>query len=136
MQIQPYLFFDGRCEEAIDFYRRTIDAKVTHLIRFRDVPGQNCSPGPVNENKVMHAALRIGETTILASDGQCQEKPSFEGFSLSLNAADDGEAQRLFSVLSEGGAVQMPLSKTFFASQFGMVKDRFGLTWMVVAGSA
>ena len=136
MQIQPYLFFQGRCEEPFDFYRRAIDARVTHLVRFKDVPGSKMCSGTLDENKVMHASLQIGDTTILASDAQGEAKSSFDGFSLSLYAADDGEAHRLFAALSDGGAVQMPLTKTFFASLFGTVKDRFGLSWMVVAGSA
>jgi PhnB protein len=135
MTIQPYLFFDGRCEEAIDFYRRTIDAKVTHVMRFKDVPNA-CSPGQQHGDKVMHAAIEVGGATVLASDGECHGKPNFNGFGLSLNAPSDSEAERLFGALSDGGAVQMPLTQTFFASKFGMVKDRFGVTWMVVAGSA
>ena len=135
MMIQPYLFFDGRCEEAIDFYRGAIDAKVTHIMRFKDVPNA-CSPGQQNENKIMHAAVQIGGTTVLASDGECRGNPSFDGFGLSLNAPNDTEAERQFGALADGGAVITPLTKTFFASKFGMVKDRFGVTWMVVAGSA
>jgi PhnB protein len=135
MTIQPYLFFKGRCEEAINFYRAALDAKVTHLLRFRDAP-----PCPnntaVDGNKVMHVSLQISDTTVLASDGDCQGKPNFEGFGLSLNAASDGDADRLYGALSDGGAALMPLSKTFFASKFGMVKDRFGITWMVIAGAA
>ena len=135
MTIQPYLFFDGRCEEAIDFYRRTIDAKVTQLMRFKDVPNA-CSPGTQHENKVMHVSLQIGGTTVLASDGECHGKPSFDGFGLSLSAPNDSETERLFGALSDGGAVKMPLTPTFFASKFGMVKDRFGVTWMVLTGAA
>ncbi len=115
MQIQPYLSFQGRCEEAFDFYCRAINARVTHLIRFRDVPDSKLCSGTLDEIKVMHASLQIGDATILASDAG-QAKSSFDGFSLSLIAADDEEAHRLFAALSDGGAVQMPLTKTFFAS--------------------
>jgi PhnB protein len=130
MQVQPYLFFDGRCEEAIEFYRRAIGAEVTMLMRFKTAPEPGMSP-PGGGDKVMHSSLRIGDTTVLASDGHCGGKPSFQGFSLSLTAADDAEADRLFGALGDGGQVQMPLGKTFFSSRFGMVADRFGVGWMV-----
>jgi PhnB protein len=132
MQIQTYLFFDGRCEEAIDFYRRALGAEVTMLMRFKEMPDpQPGSIPPGAEDKVMHASLQIGGTMLLASDGHCQGQASFQGFALSLTAADDAEAKRLFAALSDGGQVQMPLGKTFFSSQFGMVADRFGVSWMV-----
>ena len=133
MQVQPYLFFEGRCEEAIAFYRRTLGADVTMLMRYKDSP-EPPQPGmipPGAENKVMHASLRMGDTTVLASDGRCGGHSSFQGFSLSLTAANDAEAKRLFAALADGGQVQMPLTKTFFASIFGMVADRFGVNWMI-----
>src|SRR5215470_14099221 len=111
MQVQPYLFFDGRCEEAIEFYRSKLGAEVTMLTRFKDAPEPR-QPGmipPGAENRVMHANLRIGDTTVLASDGRCQGKPSFRGFALSLIASSDADAVRLFGALSDGGEVQMPL---------------------------
>jgi PhnB protein len=130
MQLQPYLFFDGRCEEAIEFYRSKLGAEVDMLMRFKEAPEPH-QHTPGTENKIMHANLRIGDTTVFASDGQCHGKPSFQGFALSLTPADDAEANRLFTALSDGGQVQMPLGKTFFASSFGMVADRFGVSWMV-----
>jgi PhnB protein len=133
MPVQPYLFFDGRCEEAIEFYRKALGAEVTMLMRFKDSPEPH-RPGmvpPGAENKVMHTSLRIGETTVLASDGRCQGQPSFQGFALSLTVPNDAEADRLFTALGDGGQVQMPLTKTFFSSRFGMVADRFGVSWMV-----
>lgn len=130
MQVQPYLFFDGRAEEAIEFYRSKLGATVGMLMRFKDCPEPQQQP-PGSANKIMHAELRIGDTAVLASDGRCQGQPNFQGFALSLTAADDAEARRLFSALSDGGQVQMPLGKTFFASSFGMVADRFGVSWMV-----
>jgi PhnB protein len=133
MLTQPYLFFDGRCEEALDFYRDVLGAEVTMLMRYRDAP-EPPPPGmiaPGSENKVMHAALRIGESALMASDGRCAGRPSFDGFSLSLTVADEAEADRVFSALAEGGEVQMPLAKTFFSARFGMLKDRFGVGWMV-----
>jgi PhnB protein len=130
MQVQPYLSFDGRCEEALEFYRKALGAEVTMLMRFKDSPEPSmCRPGA--ENKVMHASVRIGESTVLLSDGCCKGDPGFKGFSLSLTAADDAEAERLFNALAEGGQVQMPLAKTFFSSRFGMLSDRFGVAWMV-----
>ena len=130
MLVQPYVFFDGRCEEAIEFYRGKIGAEVEMLMRFKDNPEPGQNP-PGSENKVMHASFRVGETAVLASDGRCTGQPSFQGFALSLTAANDSEAQRLFNALSEGGQVQMPLGRTFFSSSFGMVADRFGVSWMV-----
>jgi PhnB protein len=136
MSIQPYLFFDGRCEEAIAFYRNTLGAEKTMLMRFNESP-EPCQEGtmpPGYEDKVMHAEIRIGETTVMASDGQCKGQPSFQGFSLVLTAADDAHAEKLFTAIGEGGQVQMPLARTFFASKFGMVADRFGVSWMVITG--
>ncbi len=128
MQIQPYLFFEGRCEEAIEFYRAALGAEVTMLMRYKDSPEPTSHGSP---EKVMHASLRIGDTTVLVSDGRCGGKPSFQGFGLSLTVPDDAEAERLFTALGDGGQVQMPLTKTFFTSRFGMLADRFGVSWMV-----
>ena len=134
MIVQNYLSFDGRCEEAIEFYKRALGAEVQMLMRFKDAPqDQQCMMSPGSENKVMHANLRIGNTAVMASDGRCEGQPSFKGFSLSINAANDAEVDRLFTALGDGGQVQMPLTKTFFASRFGMVADRFGVSWMVIA---
>lgn len=133
MQVQPYLFFDGRCEEAIEFYKRALGAEVEMLMRFKESP-EPPQPGtvpPGAEHKVMHSSFRIGETTVMASDGQCQGKPNFQGFSLSLTVKNEAEADRLFKALGDGGQVRMPLSKTFFSPRFGMVADRFGVSWMV-----
>jgi PhnB protein len=135
MQVQPYLFFEGRCDEAIEFYRRALGAEVNMLMRFKESP----EPGMFraeHADKVMHASLRIGDTTVLVSDGQCHGQGTFQGFSLSLTARSDAEAERLFASLSEGGQVQMPMTTTFFASRFGMVKDRFGVSWMVYVPSS
>jgi PhnB protein len=128
MQIQPYLFFDGRCDEAIEFYRGALGAEVVMLMRFKDSP-EPASHG--NEDKVMHANLRIGETTVLVSDGRCLGQASFQGFALSLTVPNESEAERLFAALSDGGQVQMPMAKTFFSARFGMVADRFGVSWMI-----
>ena len=131
MQIQPYLFFDGRCEEAVEFYKSKLGAKVEMLMRFRENPEPAANP-PGSDDKVMHACLRIGDTAVMASDGNCAGKPSFQGFSLSLTAKDVPEARRLFAALGEGGQVQMPFAQTFFSPGFGMVADRFGVSWMVI----
>lgn len=131
MQVQPYLFFDGRCEEAIDFYRKTLGAEVTALMRFKESPDPEMCPAGSGE-KVMHSSFQIGETTVMASDGQCSGKPSFEGFALTIQAATPAEAERFFNALSEGGLVQMPLGETFFSPSFGMLADRFGVSWMVI----
>jgi PhnB protein len=137
MQVQPYLFFDGRCEEALEFYRKALGAEVATLMRFKDSP-EPAQPGmcpPGSENKVMHASFRIGDTTVMASDGQCTGQPSFKGFALALAASSDAQAEKLFAALADGGQVQMPLTKTFFSSRFGMVGDRFGVSWMVIVMS-
>jgi len=133
MQVQPYLFFDGSCEEAIEFYKKTLGAKVEMMMRFKENPEPQYNP-PGGENKVMHACIKIGDTQVMASDGQCGGNAKFDGFSLSLAAKDDAECDRLFNALADGGQVRMPLGKTFFASRFGMVADRFGVGWMVIAG--
>jgi len=134
MQIQPYLFFDGRCEEALEFYRKTVGAKVEMLMRFKDSPEPPqpgmCPPG--SDDKVMHACFRVGDTPVMASDGRCQGKPSFQGFSLSITVPKEAEADRLFAALGDGGQVQMPLNKTFFSPRFGMVADRFGVSWIII----
>jgi PhnB protein len=134
MLVQPYLFFDGRCEEAVTFYRDALGAKVETVMYFKDCP-DTPPPGtmpPGSENKVMHACFRIGETSVMASDGHCQGHPSFQGFSLSITVPNEAEADRKFNALAEGGKVTMPLGKTFFSPRFGMVTDRFGVGWMVI----
>ena len=134
MQVQSYLFFDGRCEEAIEFYKSVLGIKLEMLMRFKDSPEPPqpgmCPPG--SEDKVMHASFRVGDTLVMASDGMAKGKPEFKGFSLSLDAATEAEADRLFAALGKGGQVQMPLAKTFFSPRFGMVADRFGVSWMVI----
>lgn len=133
MDVQPYLFFDGRCEEALEFYKKTLGAEVKVLLRFKDNPEPQ--PGmtpPGAENKVMHANFRIGDTEMLASDGRCLGQPKFQGFSLSLWAKTETEADQKFAALADGGQVQMPLAKTFFSPRFGMVADKFGIGWMVL----
>ena len=131
----PYLFFDGRCEEAIAFYKKALGAEVEMMMRFKEAPEQP-PPGvlaPGSDNKVMHACLRINGSSVMASDGCAQEgKPKFQGFSLSVNAKDEAEADRMFAALADGGKVEMPLGKTFFAKRFGSVSDRFGVGWMVI----
>ena len=129
MRIEPYVIFDGRCEEAIEFYKKQLGAKVNMLSRFKDNPQP---PEPGTENKVMHGSLQIGDSTVLMSDGHCQNQPKFDGFALTLHAANDAEAERLFEALSSGGKVTMPMNKTFYASSFGMLTDRFGVMWMVI----
>jgi PhnB protein len=131
MQVQPYLFFEGRTEEAIEFYKNALGAEAEMLMRFKDSPeAGECAPG--SADKVMHACFRVGETRVMASDGMASGKPSFQGFSLSVDARDEADAKRLFNALAEGGKVQQPLIKTFFSPAFGMVADRFGVSWMVV----
>ena len=129
MQIQPYLFFEGRCEEAIAFYRSALGAEVMMLVHYKDSPEPDTNHS-IDKDKVMHASLRIGETTVLVSDGRCKEAPNFQGFALYLAMADQAEAEKRFTALADGGQVMMPLAKTFWSPLFGMVTDRFGVLWM------
>ncbi len=131
MQVQPYIFFDGRCDEALKFYEKALGAKVDMLMRFKDAPDQSMVK-PESSDKVMHAAVHLGDTQVLMSDGHCQGKANFQGFSLAITAADIAEGERRFNALAEGGQVQMPMAETFFASRFGMVADKFGVGWMVL----
>lgn len=134
MKVQPYLFFEGRCEEAMAFYAQAIDAKLTFQMRYKDSPDPT-PPGmlpPGSENKIMHAAMTIGDMFVMASDGNVSGEPNFEGFSLSLTVPDEATARRYFDALAAGGQVRMPLTKTFFSSAFGMLADRFGVGWMVL----
>jgi PhnB protein len=132
MAIEPYLFFNGRCEEAIEFYKKALGAEVLMLMRYKESP----EPPPAGkvpagwDNKIMHTSLRVGNATLMASDG-CSEGANFQGFSLSLSVANEAEAKRGFAALAEGGQVQMPLGKTFWSPCFGMVTDRFGVGWLI-----
>ncbi|CAM3960837.1 VOC family protein [Roseateles saccharophilus] len=133
MKIEPYLFFDGRCEEAIEFYRAALGAELQFMMRNAESP-EPPPPGmlpPGSERKVMHASLRIGETVVMMSDGHCGGDPAFKGFSLSLDSPDEAGARRLFGALADGGQVGMPLARTFWSPLFGMVSDRFGVGWMI-----
>lgn len=137
-QIQPYLFFEGRTGEALDFYRDSLGAETVFLMRYRESPEGNakCPDGSTPPgDKVMHAAFKIGDSLVMASDGFCSGKLSFQGFSLSYPAKDEADAKRRFDALARGGKVTMPLGETFFARAFGMVTDKFGVGWMVIAGA-
>jgi PhnB protein len=131
MQVEPYITFDGRCEEALEFYKKAVGAQVDMLMRFKDAPDPKMST-PATAEKIMHAGFRIGTSKINASDGHCQGQGKFEGFSLSLTADSEADAKRYFDALSAGGQVRMPLTKTFFAKSFGILADRFGVGWMII----
>ena len=131
--IQSYLFFGGRCEEALEFYRKALGAEVIFLMRYGESPESGTMPGL--ENKVMHASFRIGETELCASDGRCEGSTNFQGFGLILTASTEEEVNRIFGALTDGGEVQMPLAKTFYSPRFGMATDRFGVLWMVMMES-
>jgi PhnB protein len=140
MKVEPYLMFEGRCDEALEFYRRALGAEVKVVMRYKENPdpagapgcADGSGPGPTPE-MVMHAEFSVGQTTLMASDGMGSGKAKFDGISLALSPASADEARRLFDALADGGQVQMPLAKTFFSQAFGMVADRFGVPWMVVA---
>ncbi len=131
MHVQPYLDFNGRCDEALEFYKKAIGAKVGMLMRFKDAPDKSMiSPG--SENKVMHAQFQVGDTVVMASDGRNSGQPNFQGIMLSISANTVAEADKIFNGLAEGGEVRMSLGKTFFSPRFGMVTDKFGVGWMVL----
>ncbi|MFZ0425482.1 MAG: VOC family protein [Xanthobacteraceae bacterium] len=131
MQVQPYLFFDGRAAEALDFYKQAIGASVKMMMRWKDSPDQSmCTPA--NADKIMHAQFEAGDTTIMASDGPNSGAPKFDGFALTIAANTEAEADKLFGALGDGGQVTMPLGKTFFSKRFGMLADKFGVHWMIL----
>jgi PhnB protein len=136
--VQPYLFFRGRCEEAIEYYKKTLGAEVLMMLRFKDNPDK---PGPEKvpaslDNKIMHACVRIQGANIMMSDGMKSGPLDFQCMSLSLTVANEAEADRLFNALAKEGTVQMPIGKTFFSPRFGAVADKFGVSWMVVVEPA
>jgi PhnB protein len=132
MQITPYLDFGGRCEEAVNFYKKALGAEVSMMMRFGEAPDKSMMT-PGTENKIMHVTMRIGDNELMASDGRNQGTSEFKGIALALNAKDAADAERMFKALSEGGQVRMPLTKTFFSPSFGMLADKFGVGWMVMA---
>jgi PhnB protein len=135
MFIEPYLYFNGRCDEAIEFYHKALGAQVDVVLRFNEAP-QQPPPGTIPagfENKVMHSSLRIGNTRLMASDGNSTEPVQFGGVTLSLSVDSEADADRFFNALADGGRITMPLAKTFFSSRFGMVHDRFGVSWIIIA---
>ena len=132
MNVQPYLFFDGRCQEALDFYTKAVGAEVTMKMLFKEapIPAEHTPPGAAN--KVMHCAFKIGDTTLMGSDGDCKGQVKPDGFALSLTVGGVPEAERAFNALADGGTITMPMNETFFANKFGMLKDKFGVNWMVI----
>lgn len=138
MQVEPYLSFEGRCEEALEFYKKAIGAQVDVMMRFKDAPadtgshGDGCAGPMPPADKIMHSSFKVGDSIVMATDGMASGKADFKGISLAFTTKDDAEAKRMFDALSEGGTVVQPLMKTFFASSFGMVGDKFGVCWMVV----
>ena len=131
MKVQAYVTFGGRCEEALEFYKKAVGAEVKDLLRWKDSPDAAMQPPPGYEEKVMNASFRIGDTELMADDGMGAKDVEFKGMTLALSVADDAEAKRVFTALGEGGSVQMPLAKTFWTSSFGMLTDKFGVPWMV-----
>ena len=131
MKVQSYISFGGRCEEALEFYKKSIGAEVTGLMRWKENPDPNMKLPPGHEEKIMNAAFRIGETQLMADDGMGDKAAEFKGMTLVIEVADDFEAKRVFTALGDGGNVTMPLAKTFWTSSFGMLTDKFGVPWMV-----
>ena len=135
MKVQAYVTFDGRCEEALDFYKKSIGAVVTGLMRWKDSQDKDMKGPPGYEEKIMNASFRIGETALMADDGMGEKRAEFKGITLAIEVADDAEAKRVFTALGEGGSITMPLMKTFWTSSFGMLTDKFGVPWMVNVGA-
>lgn len=134
MQVQTYLNFNGRCEEAIEFYKKAVGAKVGMMMRFKDAPEQSENCKPADQNKVMHSSFNIGDTLLMATDGMLNgDKVAFDGFSLSLNCKDAADVDAKLAALAEGGTITMPGAETFFAKKFAMAKDKFGVNWIVIA---
>jgi PhnB protein len=136
MKVQAYISFGGRCEEALEFYKKSIGAEVSGLMRWKECPDVGMKPPPGWEEKVMNAMFRIGETDLMADDGMGPATPEFKGMTLALSAASDADSRRVFDALADGGTVQMPLAKTFWTSSFGMLTDKFGVPWMVMTESS
>ena len=133
MDVQPYLSFEGRAQEALDFYKSAVGATVDVIMHFKDAPPEvQAQMSPDSREKIMHAAFRLGDTQLFASDGRCTGKASFSGVSLTINAASNEEAEKLFGALGKGGQVTMPMSETFFAYRFGILADKFGVNWMIL----
>ncbi len=133
MHVNPYLMFDGRTEEALEFYKAKLGAEVTVLMRFSDNPDPSYNP-PHSKDKIMHCAFTIGGQVLMASDGDCGGKSEFKGISLTLTLPTPAEAEKYFAALSDGGQVSMQMAETFFADRFGVVADKFGVNWMVLGG--
>ena len=131
MKVQAYLTFGGRCEEALEFYKKSVGAEVTGLLRWKESPDAEMKGPPGYEDKIMNAAFRIGETQLMADDGMEEKTPEFKGMTLVIEVTDDASAKRVFAALGEGGNVTMPLMKTFWTSSFGMLTGKFGVPWMV-----
>ena len=131
MHVQSYLMFEGRCEEALNFYSKALGAEIETMLRFKDSPDPNMG-SPDLGDKILHSSFRIGDTVLMASDGDCQGSPQFQGISLTITVPDIPKAEEVFAALEDGGQVQMPLTETFFSPNFGMVADRFGVFWMVL----
>jgi PhnB protein len=134
MPVTPYLFLNGRCEEAIEFYKKTLGAEVTMMMRFKEAPAEGYKPTPDTENKIMHAYITVNGAPVMLSDGRCSGETSFQGFALALDANSAADGERMFNALAQGGQVHQPLIETFFAKSFGMVADKFGVGWMITAG--
>ncbi|MFN2426994.1 MAG: VOC family protein [Candidatus Binatia bacterium] len=134
MQVHPYLFFHGRCEEAVEFYTKSLGAHDVELMRFSDspepTPPDMLAPG--YDNKIMHGQFKVGDLVVMVSDGSRESAQTFAGFALALSVPTEADADRVFNALADGGKVGMPLAKTFWSPRFGMLSDRFGVDWMVM----
>ncbi len=131
MQVRPYLFLGGRADEAIAFYEKALGGRLLQRLLYKDSPDNPTTNTAPAEN-VMHASLRIGDSTVLLSDGHGAEGARFQGFSLTLSVADDAEVDRRRAALSEGGSVMQAPTKTFFSPRFAMATDRFGVLWIIL----
>ena len=144
MKVQSYLSFEGRCDEALAFYKKALGAEVVQLMRYSEAPADGtggnadagCAGGMPSPDKVMHSVLRVGQTELMLSDGRCSGQAEFKGIMLSLSAGNDADVRKWFDALADGGQVMQPLTPTFFTTSFGMLSDRFGVGWLLVADPA
>jgi PhnB protein len=130
MQMNPYLTFDGQCEEAFKLYEKVLGGKIVAMMSHEGTPAAE-HVSPEWRSKIMHARLVVGDKVLMGSDAPPDRRHPMEGFSVTLGIDKPEEAERIFNALAQGGEVRMALEKTFWAERFGMLVDRFGTPWMI-----
>jgi PhnB protein len=130
MQLNPYLMFNGRCEEAFNSYQKILGGEIVAMIPHEGTPAEGGVP-PEWRKKIIHARLVSNGMVLMGSDAPPDHQEPMKGFSVALNVKQPAEAERIFNALADQGTVRMPLSETFFAAKFGMLVDKFGTPWMI-----